>query len=103
MFDDMDDIADWLEELTLGRHMIVYQRALQVCGYDYTISAGGMIDPCDPDNIDWPALNEERKVQYRTLCLSDTIAELVEDGLVRSDGVDPETGEVIYAAVEDEG
>lgn len=93
------DISDWMDELTVRRHMIVYQRALQALGYDYKISNGGFVDPLDPESIDWDALNEERNLQYRLMCASDTYADLVEAGAIVAVGVD-EDGRTKYEAVD---
>jgi hypothetical protein len=82
------DITDWMDELPVARHMVVYQRALQAIGADYTISTAGMVDPVEPESIDWDALNEERDLHYRLMCAADTYAELIADGTIIAVGVD---------------
>lgn len=100
MFEKKIMIDDWVDELPLEMHLIVFQRALNRLCIEYTLRPEGGISVHDEIDEGDEALNEAMSEEYKRAYGHEILGILLEEGEIEVSGVAPD-GEIEYAAVSD--
>jgi hypothetical protein len=98
MPDEKIMIDDWIDELTLEDHFIVYQRACIDLGWSMELKPeGGLIIDGDTDSDEFLEAVENR---YKLMHATEILASLAAKGEIVADHVD-EDGNIFYVATEE--
>lgn len=89
-------IDDWVEDLPLEDHLIVFQRALQALGYEYELKPGGGVAITEV-YADHEALEEAMQEEYKRMHAAELLTQMTQDGDIRITGINAD-GEFTYAA-----
>lgn len=90
-------IDDWIEELSTERQLICAQRAAIAIGLPVTLNPDRTVTLPELTEEGKEALEQALHVEFKHMHAADLLAEMAEDGLIESNGVD-EDGEIIYVA-----
>lgn len=90
----------WVDDLPNAIHLIIIQRACSDLGSPATLNANGSLG-VDEDLFNSEELEQAMHKRYLQRYVDEILDELVADEKIKPDAVDPDSGEIIYALVDD--